>query len=220
MNKTKKLLVFIYGLSLGLSLDAQLKQLDMSQQFPMKQNQNVNAPERADQYPTQQNSIPIQKRQFNKLNFQKSQYEVKSNSQFQLSTHDRFNTSNLIQTETLEYDKRRPERHRFDGKDANIENLDVIKELVMAPQYQDARRYQYPVKSVTKIRESLDELSMQDINRFEFRSSRSSEPGLPSQKAGGNNNSGASNRSQGPSSTTSGGLMDSNSSSNTQPQSW
>lgn len=74
---------------------------------------------------------------------------------------------------------------RLSGKQARLENLDAFREIVMADKYRNTGSIEYDTIDNEYLRQLVDQLSMEDINRFQFRRNRSREPGFTKQKAGG-----------------------------------
>ncbi len=69
------------------------------------------------------------------------------------------------------------------GKMSSMEKLDYRKPTTRVAKYHNAYSSLFDVESVQS-RDVSDDLSLQDVNRYQFRGSHSSEPGLPVQAAG------------------------------------
>lgn len=98
--------------------------------------------------------------------------------------NEQFALGNLYKTRTLSFDTKKFDMHRYNNRMSPLENLDTVRETVMAIKYSNAPHYQYPTATLQEIHGIVDQISMRDINRFQFRSNRSAEPGLEVQRAG------------------------------------
>lgn len=95
---------------------------------------------------------------------------------------EQFSLGNLYETKTLTFDHIERKMYHADGKEARIPNFDTVREVVMAAKFQKAK--DDPLSKYGSMQELVDDLSMQDINRFQFRRNFSTEPGLDTQRVG------------------------------------
>ena len=95
-----------------------------------------------------------------------------------------FSTDNRYESKIIEH-KTMPHKWYVDnGKEAWVENADVMRELVKASKFENAIIMNYPVDTFGRIRDHVDKISMSDINRYNFRRNHSTEPGLAKQPVG------------------------------------
>lgn len=81
-------------------------------------------------------------------------------------------------------------------KRANMPNLDQMREIVMVSRYNKANVYELP-ELLTNYTDMVDEISMQELNRFQFRRNHSTDPGIPVQRAGSGDSANAPRSSSG-----------------------
>jgi len=99
-----------------------------------------------------------------------------------------FSTDNRYDTKVLDNYKKLPQKWYVDnGKQAWFENSDMMLEVVKAAKFENAVLYEYPDKTYDRIRSHVDNMSMSDLNRFNFRRNDSTDPGLKRQSVGREN---------------------------------
>lgn len=94
----------------------------------------------------------------------------------------RFGFGNLYKTKTLSYNQYDTGRYQGDGRQARIDNMDTMREILMATKY-NGKEFD-TMRKFPNFQEMVNNLSMREINRFAFRKNHSTESGIPVQKAG------------------------------------
>ena len=92
----------------------------------------------------------------------------------------------LHEGKTLSFDRGFQERSPLSGKSADGGTLSARAPAVASVEFRDAY-YDKLDKRVDEWMSNVNKMSMQDVNRYQFRRGRSAEPGFPVQKAGSRN---------------------------------
>lgn len=87
-------------------------------------------------------------------------------------------------TEELDYDVREVEWFRQKDKEFSGSELRVLRDNTLH-QFDRQDSFQVGIQRAVDVEEALDQLSLADLNRFNFRRNQSDESGIPSQTAGG-----------------------------------
>jgi len=88
-----------------------------------------------------------------------------------------------FETQTLSFDRGFDQKSAFADKKANNVALGVREPATASVDFRDSY-YEELDKRVEEWMKKVNNMSLQDVNRYQFRRGRSSEPGFPVQKAG------------------------------------
>ena len=86
-------------------------------------------------------------------------------------------------TNTLSFNRGFEKKSAFAGKKANEASLGIREPAVASVDFRDSF-YEELDKRVDEWMDKVNNMSLQDVNRYQFRRGRSTEPGFPVQKAG------------------------------------
>ncbi len=120
-------------------------------------------------------------RRFDTQRFSTSQHRY-ADRKFQSEKIEMFRTRQF-ETEKLDFETRDVEWFRGKDRQFSESELRVLRNNTLA-QFDRKQSVTVDVEPAVDVEKMLDQLSLADLNRFHFGRNHSSEPGLPSQKAG------------------------------------
>lgn len=120
--------------------------------------------------------------------FTAQQFDMQKQSSFdgKMARLDRigpFSTSQRQDFEVKSFDTWTKEMARFDGKQANLRDLDTVQTFGMARITEDPIIVRMP-DSAKQIADAVPQVSLRDLNAYVFPRNYSDEPGIPAEAAG------------------------------------
>ncbi len=185
----------------AVELDSDLTK-SYPQMQPGEENKNKDNQKPYTQVPQYEQPKKVE---FPKKDFVKNEKFTRGEKEPFKGVNEQYPLGNLYQNRTLSFETKKYDMHRYSGEKSQLDNLETVRETMMAVKYSEARHYDTPMSKLNEIYGITEQISMRDINRFQFRRNRSDTPGLNIQKAGESlhTNSGESNLKSIPKETTS-----------------
>ncbi|MGE9291684.1 MAG: hypothetical protein ACQKBT_11870 [Puniceicoccales bacterium] len=175
MMRFSQILLGLLLLSGGATVSAQVTQIDYS-----KRNTKLEGKQYETSSEVPQTTERWMSKRFSTQKFTTKQHRF-ADDQFEVEKMDLYQ-SKRFKTEELDFETREHVDFRDSGEMFTPDELDRLKFNTL---HHDAQKESWvaDVESAIEVEEMLDRLSLADLNRYQFRSSRPTEPGIPVQKA-------------------------------------